>query len=43
MPNANLTQVTRQGLPLIAAANAINAVSVAKLPDSTQAATGANQ
>ena len=43
VPNANLTRVTRQGLPLIAAANAINAVSVAKLPDSTQAATGANQ
>jgi hypothetical protein len=41
--NESLTPVTGAGLPLVAAANAVNAISLVKLPQSTDVQTGSGQ
>ena len=43
VPNEELTSASRQGLPLIAAANAVGAITVVQLPDNTKTDTGAGQ
>jgi hypothetical protein len=41
--NADLTNTAVSGLPVVASANAVKAISLVKLPDSTQYQTGSGQ
>jgi hypothetical protein len=41
--NEDLTQQTIQGLPMVAAGNALKSISLVQLPDSTQYQTGSGQ